>query len=503
MTQPETESPHQKWAFFRYAVVGKLLMNLHQKGSLGRELEKLSEMEWTHPTTGKPIQFAYSTIENWYYQARKQNDPIEALRRKVRDDSGKHKSISLAVKALLREQYQNYPSWSYQLHYDNLCVTAKKTPNIGKVASYWTVFRYMKSNGLIKTKRRRGQRTEGIKRAETRFEKHEVRSYEMDHVNAMWHLDFHEASSQIVTPDGKWVTPVLMGVIDDCSRLLCHAQWYLAENSENLVHGVSQALQKRGLPRMIMMDNGGAMQAGETVQGLKRLGILQEFTLAYSPYQNGKQEVFWAQIEGRLLPMLQNVQNLKLDKLNEATQAWVEMEYNRKKHSSLDCSPVKRFTDVKNVGRSCPGSEILRNHFTLQENRTQRRSDGTITVASIRYEIPSRYRHMESITVRYARWDLSRLFMVDPTHDTKLCSILPLDKSKNADGLRRIRPDSTAEDAIDPMQDRPDAPAPLLEELMAEYAATGLPPAYISKDETSDPENTDSNHHLNEKKHDQ
>ncbi len=51
---------------------------------------------------------------------------------------------------------------------------------------------------------------------------------------------------------------------------------------------------KRGLPRALMTDNGAAMLAEETRQGLSRLAIVHETTLPYSPYQNGKQEVFWA-----------------------------------------------------------------------------------------------------------------------------------------------------------------------------------------------------------------
>ncbi len=46
-----------------------------------------------------------------------------------------------------------------------------------------------------------------------------------------------------------------------------------------------------------MTDNGGAMTADETTQGLARLGVLHEKTLPYSAYQNGKQESFWGQIE--------------------------------------------------------------------------------------------------------------------------------------------------------------------------------------------------------------
>ena len=66
------------------------------------------------------------------------------------------------------------------------------------------------------------------------------------------------------------------------------------ETTETLVHGVCQALQKRGLPRAVMTDNGSAMTADEFRSGLHTLGILHETTLPYSAYQNAKQETLWA-----------------------------------------------------------------------------------------------------------------------------------------------------------------------------------------------------------------
>ena len=46
--------------------------------------------------------------------------------------------------------------------------------------------------------------------------------------------------------------------------------------------GFSQAFQKRALPRALMTDNGSAMLAAETTQGLTRLSILHETTLPYA-----------------------------------------------------------------------------------------------------------------------------------------------------------------------------------------------------------------------------
>ena len=139
------------------------------------------------------------------------------------------------------------------------------------------------------------------------------------------------------------IEPLALGIIDDHSRLLCHMQWYLSETAEDLIHGFIQALQKRGLPRSLLTDNGSAMMSSEFTSGLKRLSIAHETTLPYSPYQNGKQEILWAQVEGRLMAMLENKKVLSLKELNDATQAWAEHEYNKSKHDAIEMSPIEIF----------------------------------------------------------------------------------------------------------------------------------------------------------------
>src|SRR6266571_2113490 len=158
-------------------------------------------------------------------------------------------------------------------------------------------------------------------------------------------------------------------------RAWCHAQWYRSETAADLIHGLSQAFLKRGLPRSLLTDNGSAMIAAETQQGLQRLGIVHATTLPYSPYQNGKQETFWGQVEGRLLAMLDNYADLTLAFLNQATQAWIEMEYHRAIHSETGQTPLKRFLESPNVGRPSASLEDLRLAFCQKTTRTQRRSD--------------------------------------------------------------------------------------------------------------------------------
>jgi len=475
------------WARLRFSIIGHLLAAPPQEGELCEALELLAARTWRHPITDEPLKFGFSTIEHWYYAAKNEaRDPVSVLKRRVRKDAGQMPKMTTRLCALLRKQYEDHKSWTAQLHYDNLAAVVVKQEVPLALASYSTVKRWMKRQGLLRRAKRGNRSTEGTQRAEARHEQREVRSYEVEHVHGLWHLDFHVGSRQILLPSGEWVTPILFAVLDDRSRLCCHAQWYFDEGAETLVHGLMQAFQKRGLPRALMTDNGASMRSAEFNAGMYALGILPELTLPYSPYQNAKQEIFWGSVEGRLMPMLEGEKSLTLDLLNEATQAWVERDYNAKVHSEIGMTPIRRFLDDKSVGRESPNSETLRAAFRGECTRTQRKSDGTISLLGKRFEIPSRYRTLEKVRVRFAFWNLGFMHLVDARSGTPLCPIYVLDKLKNAEAVRRPRgPIADAGNGEEAAKAQtaagPVGIAPLLSQMMADYAATGLPPAYVKK----------------------
>jgi len=351
------------------------------------------------------------------------------------------------------------------------------------VPSYTTVRRFLAASGLTRRRATTARQTEGALAAAARLEAREVRGFEAEYVNGLWHWDCHHGSRKVLTPRGEWRTPILFGVLDDHSRLACHLQWYLAESAANIAHGLSQAMQKRGLPRAAISDNGSAMTAAEISEGLARLGILHQTTLPYSPYQNGKQEVLWGSVEGRLMAMLEGIDDLTLGRLNEATQAWVEQDYNRKRHSEIDDTPLARFLAGPAVTRPCPDAAALRLAFTRTERRTLRKSDVTTVIEGRRFEVPSRYRHLSLLEVRFAAWDLTQVHLVDPHTGTVLCRLFPQDKAANASGLRRGVQPITAEPVTPPPRR---GIGPLLERMIDRQVATGLPPAYLPKDEGDD-----------------
>ena len=107
------------------------------------------------------------------------------------------------------------------------------------MVGYATVCRFMKDHGLARQHGRLRSRGQGDEAASVL--PREKRSYELAHVNALWHYDFHVGRRQVLTASGERKTPTLFGILDDCSRVCCHAQWYEDdENAENLVHGSDQ-----------------------------------------------------------------------------------------------------------------------------------------------------------------------------------------------------------------------------------------------------------------------
>jgi len=178
------------------------------------------------------------------------------------------------------------------------------------------------------------------------------------------------------------------------------------------------------------------------------------------------------------------VDNLKLSFVNQAAQAWAEQDYHRRDHSEIKTTPLQRMLNGPDVSRPTPDSDSLRLAFTRRLKRTPRRSDATVVVDGIRYELPVRFGHLPSVILRSAGWDKGRMTLVDPNTDAPLVPLLPQDKVKNASGIRRrIHPDNIDATSVQPTAD----PMPaLLRKWMADYAATGLPPAYLPKEETTD-----------------
>lgn len=463
MSTKTSDSLHRKWGRFRYAVVGHLLRSPPESGLLRAALIQLASKTWKHPITGEDTQFAFSTIEGWYYRVAKQlNDPITPLNRMVRKDKGQRRTIWGDVEAALRKQYAEYSWWTVQLHAKNLRSRLKHGPI--KAPSYSSVLRYMKSHGLKRKSRPTINENGELENLASNQER-EIACFEAAHVNQLWSLDFHVGKLRVLAVNGDWLQPICLAVLDHFSRLICHIIWGFFEQTQDLVGAVSTAIMKRGRPRVILSDNGAAMRAGEFTQGLGRLGIEPRKIKPRAAYQNGKTEFLWNPLESELIAMLLGQKNLTLAGLNQISQAWAEMGHNREFHREIKQRPIDRFISGNNVGLNPVDEQTLRRAFRIEEARQPRSSDGTIRIQGTLFRLPQRFWHLEQVTVRYARWDLSFVHLVDNVSGKELDRIFPVDKLANADGKRRLSEGSME---VSQAKTRDDLP-PLLQELITQY----------------------------------
>lgn len=420
----EALSSHHQKSAHRLSVIGELLSTHLKSGELRSCIQKLSNKVWKNPKTGVPVKYSFSTIERWYYRAKKEENPYEALKLKQRSDAGRICVFTSEMLEFFERQYVEYPKWTVKLHHDNFLVWAKRQGL--KPPCYNSTMRLFRSKAWDRSRS---------------LQTKEKRSYEVMFPGALWHLDFHHGSRMVLLPNGERVVPICLCILDDCTRLCCHIQWYTRETTQVLVHGVIQALLKRGLPRAIMSDNGSAMVSGEFTEGLLKLGIQHDLTLPYSPHQNGKQESFWGGLEGRLIALLQNEKDLNLDDLNRFSNVWAEKEYNHRVHSELKKSPIEKWISMEKVTRSGPSLDDMKNAFRREIERKVRRTDGTFSLEGKRFEIDHQvYRSQSKITIHYAKWDLSRVDIVDPKTKIILSPVYPIDLQSNAERKRRILP---------------------------------------------------------------
>lgn len=421
MVTKNVEALAYERGLFRFGIISELLSRPPEVGDLAERLQEISKRVFIQPWNKQEIKVSVRTLERWYSAVRKASRPSEILQPKLRIDRGNSRVLTKEHIAWLGDYRRTFPPCSIQLLFDNLIAAALKQKN----PSYSTVLRYCKKqHGWCQNWRGKSRNYK------------EIRSYEVEYVGQLWHMDFHKGKRFVLTENGEFQQPICMAIIDDNSRLVCHAQWFLNETAEVLVHGLIQAILKRGLPRTFYTDNGSAMKAEELKAGLESLNIKQEKTLPYAPYQNGKQEAFWQPLEGRLMKMLPAEKRLTLEVLNVVTQAWVEQDYHTTVHSEIKEKPLDRFFNNTNVLRAAPSYDDLQCNFRMRISRVVRKTDSTITIDGVRFQVPKCYTHMESLLIRYARWDLGEAEILCPDTYKSLTVIYPLNKLANSSGMR-------------------------------------------------------------------
>jgi transposase InsO family protein len=371
------ENDRQREALFRLGVLGDLVHVELQHGELKPALQKKASQLWKDPN-GKPRKIKVKTLQTWYYNYRKLG--FAGLLPKERSDKGRCKAIAPELQSLIVDMKREDPGRSVPLIIREL--EGKGLVGKGDLSDS-TVGRLLAREGLS------GPKMELEVPARYRFVAATC--------GELWQGDACHAFKLFDPSSGREIMVKIFGLIDDKSRLVPYLRGSFHETQQDFLRVLLAAIQRRGIPRTLLLDNHGSF-TGEHVQlACAKLGIRLVHARPYDGPAKGKQERFWRTLRAHVLDRLDREKIVTLDDLNLRLMAWVESEYNQRPHSGLSGrTPLSVFEEDAEEIRWVEDRRAIE---AASIGSVQRwvRNDSTCTILGRVYEVPThlRGRHVE------------------------------------------------------------------------------------------------------------
>ena len=386
------EKKREEIALFRYSLILPFLtpeeLEWGVRGELLVRLVKnihaipFSEKQSLHP----------STIRRYLADYRKKG--FDGLKPDSRADIGSSRKIPLDIleKAFLLKKEEPRRSASSIINIME-AHDMVKPPGIIKPS---TLYRIFTKNGLTYKK---------LKKSKKNF-----RSFEAEHVNQIWQSDVLYGP-RLPDPDrpGMSKRTYLVALLDDYSRLICHAEFYWQEKLPHLENTLHKAILKRGIPEVLYVDNGQIFNANQINIICAELGIRKITCQPYSPEGKGKIERFFRTVRDRFLVELGHEKVEFLHQLNRKLWAWLEEDYHQSVHSSTNQTPNIRWREnVTGFMRNIEEKQ-LQEIFLWRQNRHVS-NVCQVSLEGLKFEVAS-FLQGKSVEIRYNPFDLSEVFI--------------------------------------------------------------------------------------------
>jgi len=370
------EKTREQIALFRFGLIAPLLNG--QVDDVKTYLEQRSTENHHVPYYGER-KFTAKTIQSWLRTY--QRHGFDALKPKYRSDRGRSRSLTQEQALHLLSLRKKHPGIPVSVFYDQLIKEGDLLPH---EASYTTVYRLLKKQGLL---------------GKDMVKTPERKRFAYDTVNKLWQGDLSEGV-YLSTDTGKKIKTYLIAFIDDCSRLVPFAQFVPNEKFDGLRTVFKEALIRRGIPNIIYVDNGKIYRADTLHLACASLGITLTHTKPYDPESKGKIERFFRTVKTRFFSQLKMRPAKSLEELNERFWKWLEEDYHRKPHASLEGkTPLDVYLSQVDHVRMIEDPEALDPLFLKRAHRKVKH-DGTISLSRQLYEVPPRFIG-EKIEIRF------------------------------------------------------------------------------------------------------
>jgi transposase InsO family protein len=358
------EERKKRIAEFRFGVIADLLG--HRKldwGERSRILEEKASQCWEIPYSSRTT-ISTATIQTWVRRYERSGRKLSSLYPVERSDKGSFRSMDEETIQTLVNLKRELKGASVPVILRHAKVR-KLLPADFKVTRA-TLYRLFREHGLM----------------DKEGEKEDRRRFEAELANEIWQSDSLHGPK--VAVGDKLRKSYLFAFIDDCSRLVPHAEFYLNERIDSYCDALRKALRKRGLPRKLYVDNGPGFRSHHLAHITASLGIALIHSRPYRPEGRGKIERWFKTLRSQFLSLVP--ERASLEELNQALKEWIEDDYHARIHSSTQEAPLKRYLKHIHLIREAP--KDMEDYFRKRATRRVNK-DRTVSLHGRLFEAPT------------------------------------------------------------------------------------------------------------------
>jgi len=400
----DNEDKLQQIILFRYSLIAPAVTDTFEAPSLAQYFRNIAAKKHKDPD-GKYVTVTYHSLERWFYSYKRSG--LAGITPKARNDIGKSRALPENAINKIHALKEEFPYITGKAIYNKLIEEGViKTTE----TSLATVHRYIRGKAF-------SFHPENVR---------EMKTFEMEFANDCWQAD--TSHGPVIKLSGKKTQTFLILFLDDASRLILHAQFYLNDNAVNMQDSFKQAIAKAGIPKKLFVDNGKSFDNLQLGLICASLGIVLIHSRPYTATSRGKVERVFRTIKDGWMNSVDWNMFSSLEAVNDSLAVFLSEKYTNNIHSSLNLSPKERFLRDYAKIRHVPIEE-LDFHF-LHRKECRVTNTATIKLFGTEYETPQQYIGTK-IKVRYLPTDMSELFIF--SDDSKLLhTIRPVRKVENS-----------------------------------------------------------------------
>ena len=378
-------------ALARFALVSKISELLRTPVSLKVALDTVvSTSVLELDGQSKPV--PRRTLEDWWYAY--QHGGFAALHPKARSDRGLPRKLSPEQERHIVEAVKAHPGIAIKVLYRQWQEADPKLPALS------AVYRALQRHSLNQSSRRYlvRQALSGPAKA-----------FEAPWVNELWMADFSPGPFLQLPGHKKSVATHLCAILDDHSRVVTHAAYYLSADTCSFHQTLKEALLRRGVPRKLYTDQGRPFTNDHTRLICANLSIRLLHAKPYHAWSKGKIERWFATVQSDFEAglRLSGRAPASLEELNARLADWLQTVYHVRVHEGTGMSPNERFAQGSRQVRALDPHLDLERLFYMQVFRLVRK-DGTVRLENQLYEVDLALRGLE-VRLRFNPWTLERV----------------------------------------------------------------------------------------------